>query len=96
MPKVPSASERFESYLKPIPPDKPLGPHYKLTTAAVLMGKSTKWLRGKIMEGYIDGFLFGHDICVSLESINAYMELCRITGQAKAAAESDEEDADED
>lgn len=96
MPKPQSkVSRSFESYLKPIPPDKPLGPHYKLQKAAWLMGKSSKWAQKKIEEGMLDGYMLDHDIVISLESINAYMEICRITGKAKAAADCpDEEDDD--
>lgn len=94
--RTPSKSRQLKellNYLKPIPLDKPLGPHYKLSLAAHLLGKSVKWLKQKIREGKLDGYMLDHDIVVSLESINRYLEICRITGAALEPDGDDDEDS---
>jgi hypothetical protein len=93
MPKVSQQSldQQVKQALKPIPREKPLGLHYKVSVVALYLGKSTKWVKGKIKDGQFDGYLLDHDIVVTLESINAYLEMTRITGQAHEAAQSEPE-----
>lgn len=81
--------------LKSIRADKPLGLHYRVQFAAWSLGKSTKWVKQKIESGALDGYLLDGDIVVSLESINRYLEITRITGQAKAEAEEPEPEAED-
>jgi hypothetical protein len=72
--------------------EKPLGVHYKVSRVAWLMDKEPRFIKGLIKDGLLEGFRIGNEIVVSLSSINAYLEMCRITGVAKENADAEPDD----
>lgn len=67
--------------------ERPLGVHYTVGRAAYLLDKGPRWIKEKIKDGVLDGYRLDGEIVVTLASINAYLDMCRITG---SDAEDDE------
>lgn len=73
---------------------RPIGPHYKVSRVAWLLDKSPRWVKNKIKDGVLDGYRCDGDILVSVKSINAYLDMVRITGDLESGEVGDEEEYD--
>lgn len=86
-----SLDQQVKKAVKLIPVDRPLELHYKVAFVAMCLAKSTKWVKQRIAAGDFDAYLLGHDLVVTLKSINGYLEQCRVTGQAIAESQTDDD-----
>ena len=54
-------------------------PHVDLGVAAFLMGMSKRWVRDKVKNGDLEGYMFGNKMVVTVASVNVLRDRTRVS-----------------